>query len=658
MSLTKRILLSVGLGVGLLLVGAVFFRKPLLRAIVSKYLAAHGIRAEFTAEEVSWSRIAFSTIRIEGSSISKLVIERSSKSQAPLGISRIVLRAERLDLKPLIDLVSKNAHSQEPNPKSLEKNGAADPLDLKRLCRTVLPVEWNAEVEQFSWGEDEFPVKASFTHPIENPNLRFALSGKGSHPNSATKMAFSEIKSIRRFDFDIRASFVCGSDRVEALLEALKIEIDSLESFSVSLKNALIRGDGKEFRVDLTNPGELKPTRPLGLSLRFETQAGEIAEANASIDLAKKKLDLRGLKLKALPWVDIREWSLSGRYELSGEERALTLDLKDKKGAVRFNGVQWRSTPDGMSFVIPDRNPSVITLGRDLIGYFPKLSDWFERAEGTLTITGRLAQVGASGSEKEWRGPLRVLGKTIGLKTGYGSISDGEIDFTAASIWPLRSPPGQKIAAKEVSVGRAIHDLEWRFEITSKDLIRFESMEATYAGSEWKVSPFDVEPAKPAVRGFRAQIKSFPLEELLKLALKENVQADGKLSGEIGFDYENGAPSLNGGLLTDAPGWVRYRPGGKPSSLIRFSDGPMEILNAYLYDFHFESMGIELKTDPKYNLLTRLNAMGKNPGYLRQKPLKLGLGVEQNLLSTIRSLMLTYDLPEKMKEHFEKLEAR
>ena len=51
-----------------------------------------------------------------------------------------------------------------------------------------------------------------------------------------------------------------------------------------------------------------------------------------------------------------------------------------------------------------------------------------------------------------------------------------------------------------------------------------------------------------------------------------------------------------------------------------------------------------------YNMKMTLTALGKNPGYLNGKSLKLNVNLEQNLLAAFQAMMLSYNLPKRLEE--------
>ena len=83
----------------------------------------------------------------------------------------------------------------------------------------------------------------------------------------------------------------------------------------------------------------------------------------------------------------------------------------------------------------------------------------------------------------------------------------------------------------------------------------------------------------------------------------------------------------------------------------------MDILQGYLYDFAFETLSLQIESDKNYDSIMILNTLGRNPQYVQGKPLKLNIKLEQNILAAVQSMMLTYDLPNKLKEKLEGSEA-
>ncbi|MBY0315177.1 MAG: YdbH domain-containing protein, partial [Bdellovibrionales bacterium] len=131
-----------------------------------------------------------------------------------------------------------------------------------------------------------------------------------------------------------------------------------------------------------------------------------------------------------------------------------------------------------------------------------------------------------------------------------------------------------------------------------------------------------------------------------------------RLFGHVNLRYKDKIPTIQGQLQGEGPGWIRYRPpGNRPKITIQSTDNPMDILQGYLYDFAFETLSLQIESDKNYDSIMILNTLGRNPQYVRGKPLKLNIKLEQNILAAVQSMMLTYDLPNKLKEKLEGSEA-
>ena len=163
-------------------------------------------------------------------------------------------------------------------------------------------------------------------------------------------------------------------------------------------------------------------------------------------------------------------------------------------------------------------------------------------------------------------------------------------------------------------------------------------------------------PIERTTKDFEAAIYKLSLEKALKLALGDSVTAEGSLDGQIQIFFKGKKPMAKGHLQSSKKGWIRYRkPGSSPPKQEITSTNPMDILEAYLYDFYYDQLYIDFETDDQFDMKMTLRTQGQNPGYLKGKPLKLNINLEQNLLAAFKAMMLTYNLPHKIKEKIEEM---
>ena len=122
------------------------------------------------------------------------------------------------------------------------------------------------------------------------------------------------------------------------------------------------------------------------------------------------------------------------------------------------------------------------------------------------------------------------------------------------------------------------------------------------------------------------------------------------------IDYKGKVPLFKGHLKAKEKGVIRYRkPGQGPIDFKTVTANPMDILHSYLYDFDYSQLDIDMDSNQKYDMKMTLRTLGKNPQYMEGKPLKLNIKLDQNLLAGFKAMMLTYDMPNKIKDKIEKM---
>ncbi len=661
-----------------------FFNKPILHFVGVRYFQSKGIHAEFSIDQLSWTQLRLKDIRLQKNTFIPLLDIQFSLGKPGLEkLTSVQAHVETLDVNEAQEIASSFASDSE-----------AEPVTFKSLssdCAQLDSSQLELEVKNLKYNQTELPIELKFNHLQNSQKFTLLLSA------TANQNSKVEYFKAERFFFESGIEVSCAPD-------ALKLAVTKLNSQAKNLKipnppfalkelnlsvltgevsitdndrvqialapevNLLGQLVGKE--VALTSSGlSLNANFPLADFRKAQIQvSGNRFRLTSpyNISMGNFKLALMGetealvnsgtFLIEGFKYIDetgaplIQGANGRGTFSIGEELYTANLTLTDAASTLNFQSVELEYRPESGDYELKIQGPpSEIKVSPKISETIPMAGTYLQEGSGKLLLSGNF------GSKNEiLTGRLALVGKNISIKTEYGEFKNLEIKHELLSYPELKSAKHSRLSAKEVVVGPSIYDIEFLYEVVDKSLVNVEKLMLTYDGANFETGPFTVRPLEPSVEGLKARVRNLDLQKLLALGLKDAVTAEGALKGTVELTYKNKIPSVEGHLLVTKPGWIRYRPGEKPPKLMRLSDGPMEILNGYLYDFYYETLSVDIKTDDKYNMIMTLSTLGRNPEYLRGKPLKLNINIEQNLFAALETMMLTYDLPNRLKEHLEK----
>ena len=248
---------------------------------------------------------------------------------------------------------------------------------------------------------------------------------------------------------------------------------------------------------------------------------------------------------------------------------------------------------------------------------------------------------------------LSLLAENVSLKSEEFEVEGLQLQHSIIDQSTLESPSRQSLKIKSIYFGTQIKDIQIQYKLKNKSQINIEKLRFEFEGATYSAKDFKIFVEQRRTSPLNVKIESLDLERFLKLALGETATAKGELTGHVKIRFVEQKPVIEYGLLkAKGPGQIQYRPptSAGPPDPNSYSTNPMEILNSYLYDFHYSELSVSLSSDAKYDMNMKLSALGKNPGYLNGKSLKLNVNLEQNLLAAFQAMMLSYNLPKKLEE--------
>ncbi len=342
---------------------------------------------------------------------------------------------------------------------------------------------------------------------------------------------------------------------------------------------------------------------------------------------------------------------LTSQYDWTGNDYSLVMDLKDQTNELHISNLKISGSPANAEHRVKlDPKRSLIQLNSQMTTWLPVLKDSVKTMSGSLQLQGRLFS-----KAQRLTGGLTILGKKISAETEFGNFENLSFSHGIKSFETFASPPQQHLEIDRIDIGPGITQVKLDYQIDDLKKIKVDELNLSFEEAHITARNFVLNSTDKRIENFSAVILNLSLEKTLALGLKDTVSAKGRLQGHLDLNYVGSRPIINGLLAAPTAGWIQYRT-GKPQGQLSISDGPMDILNSYLYNFHYTTLSLKIISDKDYNMQMQLGTLGHNPDYLDGKPLKLNINLQQNLLAAMQSMMLTYDLPSRIKERLEKVD--
>lgn len=602
--------LKITLIIGFLLTEGILFtlilRKEIATRFLQNYLQRQRISARFQISELSWNRIVLTDVQVEKKTkASRIEIRVTSFFSGVENLRKVEAIIESIDLPEVIAIAS---HFSDPS-------SIPTATDWREPCTRLLPLELDLSVRTVSSGATLYAVDSVIRHNPGDPSLHLAMK--------TGELPLSE-KFADRFKIDLLADARCEGEVLSLQLERFIIQSDK-----ITLPELV--GN----RVDLQFPPQ---------SLQFR---GTDPQSPVHVRIHAKSLAVFAGKWNLAEPVITSEIHLlpTGLRFSNVAIQEATDQLKVKKIEIEYS---WNGK---IQIAAKPSSPIRFKLTDELLAFLPLSDHGIESIRGSLSVSGT-----ATYANGKLSGPVAISSHDGSVDSAYGSFEKIHADYHVDSLIPFRpSARTQTLASKNAVLGDATYEMTLSFQTKDHSHFVFKSLRLKEHDSEILADhSFSLNLDPLTLRDFHVVLRRLPLERLLQFALKERVTAEGFVSGDLSLEYIDQKPKISGLLAGTENGRIRYSLTGQaPDKTIQLSDGPVDILNGYLYDFEYTELSVKITTDPQYQMLVHLATTGRNPDYLGRKPLKLNLKVEQNLLSALKSLMLSYNLPAQLKKLLE-----
>ena len=107
-----------------------------------------------------------------------------------------------------------------------------------------------------------------------------------------------------------------------------------------------------------------------------------------------------------------------------------------------------------------------------------------------------------------------------------------------------------------------------------------------------------------------------------------------------------------GELVSDGPGWVRYRPDQAPAALQAGGENVNLLLQA-LENFRYEELRLTIDGRTDGEMDVGLHIAGANPDLYDGYPIEFNLNLEGALAEILRASLAGYRIPESIRERMQ-----
>ncbi len=608
-------------------ISGVYARTEILTWFLQNYAQKHDQDLQFEISAFTFNDLKLKNIRLNKKNVLP-ILDISYNIWSSDVLKKIVIDIDTIDVESLQDTMSKiGSRKQAKDPMAFE--------EAYSYCEKVRKIDLHVKWRELVVGSRKIPMQLRAVNTANEMQIEWN-DKKNSQGDVRLNCVANSISLVsKRLSFEVK----------DTVFKEMKVA-----DFSIKLDKAMVSWTaaqpldwGITGTVDL-NFSQNKQTYIFDIP-GFDFKGMYNPDGSVSGEFIFPQLSLGSQKTGD----QFSGLNLSGTFLKTAERANAVMRVRDQTKELFIDGLEVLQTADVVQIKTAAAK-TIIKFNDQLGSFIPDSKKYLKSISGTIKLGSDLTL-----KSEKWSGTLHVIGENIACSSEYGDYEGVSFSHKVNSLETFSTPKQQFLKIKKINMGPGVDDLSITYQMPNLYTVEVSRFHARAGKGELFAENFTIFPQKKHIENFLAQVVNVDLETLLAIGLKDTVKAQGVLHGHLGISYEGKRPVFKGLLTDPKEGWIQYRTGNLQASGISLSDGPMEILNNYLYDFKYQNLSLRLSSDTNYDMKMTLAALGYNPSYLGGKPLKLNVNLEQNLLAAMQSVMLTYDLPNRIREKFEKV---
>jgi hypothetical protein len=331
-----------------------------------------------------------------------------------------------------------------------------------------------------------------------------------------------------------------------------------------------------------------------------------------------------------------------------GDRITFDAKLAHTAGAVemRVRGQHDLATAKGRAQV--DLPPIDLAPGKLQPGQLsPWLGDMMKEVSGRLALDGTLGWGARDGLDAD----LDLLVERLAFTAGPARFEQVNGVITLDQLMPPSTPPGQQLAVGLVDLGLPLTDGLLTFDLESGQLI-MEQLRWQFAEGRIRATPFTIG-SQGIQFSTTLTAERLRLDEIFALAQLDGLTGEGTMHGTLPITVTGSEAIVAGGeLVSDRPGWVRYRPDQAPAALQAGGENVNLLLQA-LENFRYEELRLTIDGRTDGEMDVGLHLKGANPDLYDGYPIEFNLNLEGALADVVRAGLAGYQIPERIREQMQ-----
>jgi hypothetical protein len=349
---------------------------------------------------------------------------------------------------------------------------------------------------------------------------------------------------------------------------------------------------------------------------------------------------------RAPPW--FAPLRLAGVVRPEGEKLAFDLELARPAGDVRLRvrGQHDLGRAAGQAKLdlppvrfAPDRlQPAALA---------PLLTGVVVEVSGALALRGGLSWRAGG----DLRTDLDLLVEDLAFSSGPARFAQINGVIALDRLAPPSTPPGQQLALGLIDIGLPLTDGLLTFDLEPGKLL-VEQLGWQLAQGRIRAAPFTIG-SGPMRFATTLTAERLKLDEIFALAQLDGLSGEGTMHGSLPITIAGAEAVIeHGELVSDGPGWVRYRPKQPPAALAAGGQNVNLLLQA-LENFRYKELRLTIDGRTDGEMDVGLHIAGANPDLYDGYPIEFNLNLEGALANVLRQGLSGYQIPERIREQMQ-----
>jgi hypothetical protein len=348
----------------------------------------------------------------------------------------------------------------------------------------------------------------------------------------------------------------------------------------------------------------------------------------------------------ATPW--FAPLRLAGVVRPEGEKLAFDLELARPAGDVRMRvrGQHDLARAAGQAKLdlppvrfAPDRlQPAALA---------PLLTGVVDEVSGALALRGGLSWRAGGGLRTD----LKLLVEDLAFSSGPARFAQINGVIALDRLAPPSTPPDQQLALGLIDIGLPLTDGLLTFDLEPGQLV-VEQLGWQLAEGRIRAAPFTIG-SGPMRFATTLTAERLNLDEIFALAQLDGLSGEGTMHGSLPITIAGAEAVIERGeLVSDGPGWVRYRPKQPPAALAAGGQNVNLLLQA-LENFRYKELRLTIDGRTDGEMDVKLHIAGANPDLYDGYPIEFNLNLEGALANVLRQGLAGYQIPERIREQMQ-----